>query len=577
MNFPKLKLQSMKSLLADLDNHAFIFALLGIICGLLSALLIVAFRLLIENSQNLFISGPATSFESLPLHIQLLLPSAGFLLMAIVIHFFGGAIPSMGLIHVKERMRNHQGYFPVRNIINQFINGAIALGSGQSAGREGAAVHLGAGISSLFGTRLRLNNHDMKTLVACGSAAAISASFNTPLAGVIFALEVILLEYSIYSFIPIILASVSGSIISQAVFGDDLIFMVPSSDFHSLWELPFLIFMALVIGSAAAAAIKIAEQSAIYSKALNIWWRFGLAAIVTAAGLFIAPQIMGQGYDTVSQAMSGELPWKILLVIALSKIVVTAIVVGLGVPSGFIGPSLVMGACLGGVIGIAGASFSPIGQSDISFYVMIGMAAMMGALLKAPLAALIAALEFTGNINVLMPAMLVIVISNLICSDFFKQNSLIEVLLDHTANPLRGNTLRDWLKNTHVHHLAETRFSQQNRYITPDRARNLCKQNINYILVSDEHRPTALITVSMLEFYLRFSEYEEQEIDLLEIPGDKKDLAELSSNSYLEQAIQVFESKNVHAVYLVNDQNPSGNIFISGVLLKEQVDQYFRS
>lgn len=489
-----------------------------------------------------------------------------------------------------DRTTLHQGYFPLRSIVSQFVTGAIAVISGQSAGREGAAVHLGAGISSQMGNRLQLNNQNMRMVVACGSAAAISASFNTPLAGVIFAMEVVVMEYTIKSFIPVMLASVIAAVITRAIFGNDLSFIVPAFEFQSLWELPYLLLLAIVIGFASSIAIYLVKQFALYSQQWTIWKRFSLASMLTVCGILLAPQIMGLGYDTVNSAMIGDISFKLLLLIAFTKIIVTSAVVGLGVPSGFIGPSLVMGACLGAAFGIAGADFLPSGHSDISFYTILGMAGMMGAVLQAPLAALVAALEFTGNSDILLPAMLVIVASNLICNDLFKQRSVFQTLLD-TQGKLNNqtlpsdNSLKEWLTKTAVNQIADTHFSEQNRYIPRSTANNLCLQHIEWILVRDEHMPTALISTNTLAFHLRFSEGKitedganaNESIDLLSIPGEKKDLAEISSEASMEEALSLFSQKQVNALYLVNDQNPNGNVFISGILLKDHLDQYFRS
>lgn len=568
------------------EHQALWFALLGIASGCLSAGIIVAFRFAIEGSQ-LLLPVAVEDYESLPLALQLILPSIGFLVIALYLHFVAGENKRVGITHVIDRINHHQGFFPLRNIVTQFITGAIAVISGQSAGREGAAVHLGAGVSSLLGGKASLNNQNMRLIVACGSAAAISASFNTPVAGVIFAMEVILLDYTISSFIPVMLASIGAAIISRSVFGDNLTFSVPAFHFQTLWELPYLLLMALIIGAASALAIKTAKQMTLLGQNWNIWQRFSLACFITLIGISLAPQIMGLGYDTVNSAMLGEMTWKILLLIAFVKIIVSSAVIGLGAPSGFIGPSLVMGACIGAAMGELGSFYSPTLHSDISFYSTLGMAAMMGTVLRAPLAALMAALEFTGNSDILLPAMLVIVVSSLICNELFKQTSVFQTLLDTQDNLLKNNRANDnsiieWLNNTAVSQLAETRFKEHDRYILRSTAENLCKQNIKWILISDDTKPTALITVHTLAFYLRFSlahkqdgDSEKTTIDLLSIPGEKKDLAELSSEAMLRDALNTFEKKQVSALFLVKNQG--SNMFISGILLEEYLDQYFRS
>ena len=562
-----------------LQHYELLVPILGLIAGVLSAGLIILFRFTINLGQKTFFSAPLEHYELLNLETQLLAPCIGFAFMAIFIHFFGGKHPRVGLAHVIDRLRHHQGYFPLRNIISQFVTGAVAVISGQSAGREGAAVHLGAGISSLLGKRISLNNQNMRTLVACGTAAAISASFNTPLAGVIFAMEVVLLEYTIAGFIPVMLASVAAAVMSQLAFGNSPAFHMPHFELISLWELPYMILMGAFLGFAAATAITLVKISAQATKSYTIYARFSIAALITCIGIYMTPHIMGQGYDTVDLAILGELTWQSLMIIALTKILVSSCVVGLGVPSGFIGPSLIMGACLGGVFGILGTDFAPTEHSFIGLYVVLGMAAMMGATLSAPLAALTAALEFTGSTHILLPAMLVIVSANIVCEKLFRQKAVFQTLLDTHGLNLASNSVSQWLENTPVVSLASTQFKSHDRHIKRNTAENFCNSSLEYILITDQSKPSALIQVSALSFHLRFNDDAEvsDDIDLLAIPAEKRDLAGISSEASLKDALDIFEKENTHALYLTNYSNLSENIYVSGILVRSHVEQYFQS
>ncbi len=157
-------------------------AILGTIVGLMTGLVIVSFRLLIETAQSSFLPyNNPENYEGLPLHLRILLPIMGAILLAILYKLLVKKDTTVGVSHVMERLSYHQGYLGVRSLLTQYIGGAIAIISGQSLGREGPAIHLGAATSSLIGQKLGLPNNTIRTLVACGTAAAISASFNTPL------------------------------------------------------------------------------------------------------------------------------------------------------------------------------------------------------------------------------------------------------------------------------------------------------------------------------------------------------------------------------------------------------------
>ena len=196
-------------------------AMLAIPVGLLSGGVIILFRMLVESGQGLLLpGGDVEYYEGLPPELRLVLPVAGGLLIGLLWQALKPAGREVGIIHVMERLAYHQGRLPWRNAVAQFIGAALSIISGHSVGREGPSVHLGATSGSLLGQWLRLPNNTNRTLAACGIAAAIAASFNTPLAGVIFAMEVVMMEYSLISFAPVILSAVTATTLTRIVFGE---------------------------------------------------------------------------------------------------------------------------------------------------------------------------------------------------------------------------------------------------------------------------------------------------------------------------------------------------------------------
>lgn len=178
-------------------------AVLGLLSGLFTGGVILVFRLAIEWPLEYFLPGDGSeSFEELDILTRAILPLAGAVALGLLMHNLATHDRKVGIVHVMERLNYHQGYISVRSALVQFATGVSTVVTGQSAGREGPAVHLGAAISSLMGQWMRLPNNSIRTLVACGCAAAISASFNTPISGVIFAMEVVMMEYTIAGFTP---------------------------------------------------------------------------------------------------------------------------------------------------------------------------------------------------------------------------------------------------------------------------------------------------------------------------------------------------------------------------------------
>ena len=193
---------------------------LGLVSGLITGALMVGFRLLLETGALLFMpDGNPEAFETLSPWLRALLPSVAVTLVGVFLYRQKATTQKLGVNHVIERLTYHQGHFPLRNWLNQWWVGVLSVLGGLSAGREGPAIHLGAAASSGLGLKLRLPNNSLRVLVACGTAAGISASFNTPIAGVIFAMEVVMMEYTLMSFMPVILASTMGALVAQLVYG----------------------------------------------------------------------------------------------------------------------------------------------------------------------------------------------------------------------------------------------------------------------------------------------------------------------------------------------------------------------
>ena len=385
-----------QNLIALSDNQMGLAAL-ALLAGLLSGIVITLFRLAIDLPLVTFFGvSSAEDYESLSSEVRIALLAGGGGILILLYYLVPPAYRGTGVAHVLQRMERHQGYLPGANTLMQWIQAVIALVSGHSVGREGPAVHLGAGTASLVGQYSGVAHHRLRILAAAGVASAISASFDTPMAGVIFAMEVVLLEYSIRSFIPIILASVAGSIVTRAVFGQSLAFAVPELNIASLWELPYIILLGAAGGLIAAGYIFAVREM----KRLNrfpLWLRWGGLTLVTILISLKFPEVLGIGYDTVNNALAGEVFLLILFLLLISKLFLSAWAAAVSFPGGLIGPTLFAGAALGGLLGQVSATLFPDYPASVGFYTLLGMGAMMGAVFRAPLAALVAVFELSAN------------------------------------------------------------------------------------------------------------------------------------------------------------------------------------
>ncbi len=207
----------------------FPLALVGLISGLVTGGVIIAFRWITENAQLALtpVAGPE-AFEWLSWPYRLGLPIAGGLLIGVIFQRASLGSRQVGVVHVMEQLAYHSGRMPWKNAALQFFGGALSIMSGHSVGREGPVIHVGAASSSLLGQWLGFPNNSIRVLVACGVAASIAASFNTPIAGVIFAMEVVLMEYTLAGFTPVILAAVAATSLTRVVYGSAPAFDIPS-------------------------------------------------------------------------------------------------------------------------------------------------------------------------------------------------------------------------------------------------------------------------------------------------------------------------------------------------------------
>jgi CIC family chloride channel protein len=534
-----------------------LLVLLGIVSGLFAGGIIILLRLLIETLQAKFLpDGNPENYEALALWMRFLLPLSGALLIGIVFRLLYKGPVQVGVVHVLERLQYHQGNIPVRNFIAQFIGAAISIISGHSVGREGPGVHLGAAGTSFLGQWMKLPNNSLRILVACGAAASIAASFNTPIAGVIFAMEVIVMEYTIAGFAPIIMSAVSATVLTQAVFGKEPVFSVQALQLSNLTELVFLLFMGLTIGALAALFIWVLRITTNKTQKIAFMNRMLLAGLITGICALWVPQIMGIGYDTVNATIMGELGVGLLLTIVFVKLLATTLGLGLGLPAGLIGPTVVIGAAAGGVVGSLAHALMPGEVASAGFYAMLGMAAMMGATLQAPLAALMALLELTVNTNIILPGMLVVIVAGL-------SNPVAQAL---RRVGVAGEMSRSFLRTPNL--------------LRRNEAQALLQNEPEWLVVEKDNVPVALMPSVELAHYLTMNQ--QDEVDLLEIPGQRYDCAMIGIRDTLQLALEQMDQRHLdvlcvgHKKLGQNDEQTSVDYQVHGILTRQMLETHYR-
>ncbi|NQY62112.1 MAG: chloride channel protein [Alteromonadaceae bacterium] len=526
---------------------------LSMLGGAAAAAVVIFFNLAIITIGESFLTT-SDDYTSLPPISRFHLPILGALVIFLIGRLTGYQYIRAGIPFVIHRLKVAYGVIPLKNTLNQFFGGIIALASGFSVGREGPVVHLGAACSSYIGNRLNLPNNSVRTLCASGIAAGIAACFNTPIAAVIFVMEVILREYEIHIFIPIMLAAIVGSMLTS-------FFLGPLHDYEFIGQIsltmqhyPALIALGIFLGMLSSGFNYYIV--AIISKFKNhhIFTRLMIASLITGTLGYFFPHAMGTGSSAIAFLI--EQPWhtQLLFSILAAKLVMTLLAIGLGVPGGIIGPIVSIGAIAGIFGAVMLGFFIPLDHLTNDFALM-GMAGFMAATLNAPLAALLTVVELSNQLEIMLPAMIVIATSCLISGQLFNNRSVFTMQLDIQNLVYRKPPIEKSLQKVGVLAIMNSNFI-------------LCQQaQVNDKMLSENNIQNPLLIQRTVEnstcFYLPHtgksgSKYQEHQL----IP--------LSVQATLAEAYLALYKQRGGAVY-VFDKNDED---IIGLITFEQIRQY---
>ncbi|GIL01029.1 MAG: chloride channel protein [Alphaproteobacteria bacterium] len=434
---------------------------LALLAGLAVAAAAILFRLMIGWTQLFWLGDTSERVHSiareLPWPLLFLGPVGGGLLVGLALRYLLAARRCSGVADVIEARALGGRRISLRDGLVSAGVTALSLGSGASAGREGPVVHLGAVIASAVGRGLRLPDWGQRTLLGCGVAAAISASFNAPIAGVLFAHEVILGHYAMRAFVPIVLASVSATIVSRLWFGDVAAFTIPAYQITSLWEFPAFALLGVVCALVSVifqASLMIADFVA-RNVPIPLVLRPAVGGVAVGAIALIFPQVLGVGYEATDQALRHELPLWLLLSLLVAKTAATAITLASRFGGGIFSPSLYIGAMTGGAFGLIAAGVFPDMASSEGLYAILGMGAVAAAVLGAPISTTVIVFELTGGYALSIALLLTVSIANGL------NNALHGHSFFHWQLEMRGVSLRS---GPHLHVLRARRVRH---FMTP--------------------------------------------------------------------------------------------------------------
>jgi len=401
-----------------LNQHVYL-SLLAILIGILGGYGAVLFRFAIKAAQYGFYQNTSdilTFAHTLSPYLKIGLPALGGLLVGPIIYFGAHEAKGHGVPEVMEAVALRGGRIRSRVALVKILASGISIGSGGSVGREGPIVQIGSSIGSTLARILRVPREREKTMVGCGAAAGIAATFNAPIAGVLFAIEILLGDFGLSTFSPVVLSSVTATTISRHYFGDFPAFIISSYKVISLWEFLFYPLLGIAAGLVALLFIISLYKCEDIFNALKIpdYLKPALGGLLLGGLLCKWPYVFGVGYGAVNLALKNQLPVLLLFSLIFVKILATSITLGSGASGGIFAPSLFIGAMTGGFFGSYVHELFPLITANSGAYALVGMGALVAGTTHAPITAILIIFELTGDYGIILPLMLSCILSTII-------------------------------------------------------------------------------------------------------------------------------------------------------------------
>ncbi|MBX3066579.1 MAG: chloride channel protein [Anaerolineae bacterium] len=406
-------------------------AVIGIIAGLVAYLLISLIGLI---SNLVFFQRVAWNVPDLEDHtlgaLVILVPTIGGLIIGLMAKYGSSKIRGHGIPEAMEAVLINRSRIAPSVAILKPISAAIAIGTGGPFGAEGPIIQTGGALGSIVGQIVHITAAERKVLLACGAAAGMAATFSTPIAAVILAIELLLFEFKPRSFIPLVIASTLATTIHFGLMGRGPMFTVNPLDFGIPGGLPFYILLGLICGIFATAHSKILYwvEDVFERLPLDPMWTPAIGGLLLGIIGFFVPRVLGVGYGTITAILNNDLPLGILLGIVAFKSLALYLTLGSGTSGGLLAPTFMIGAALGAIFALLVNTLIPGANLSPGAYALVGMAAVFGAASRATFTFIIFAFEITRDYNAILPLMLVCVIADLVARQFMRNSIMTEKL-----------------------------------------------------------------------------------------------------------------------------------------------------
>lgn len=396
---------------------------LAVLVGVVSGLFAVLFKWMIDVVRHL-VEAPWPADGLLFYGRYLVVPVVGGLLVGPIVYFFAREAKGHGVPEVMAAVAKRGGIIRLQVPIIKAIASALTIGTGGSAGREGPIVQIGSGMGSVIGQWLRMSEDRIKTLLACGAAAGIAATFNAPIAGAIFALEVILGEFTAYTFSLIVMAAVAGAATSHVFWGNQPALAVPQ--YQLVHPAEYLLYAGLGLLAAGMAWLYIqtlyfTEDRFEAMRPVPEWVQPALGGVLFGAVALAIPESFSTGYEVMDLAFAGKLSFVLMAALAFAKVLTTSLTLGSGGSGGVFAPGLFIGTMLGGAFGAAVHSAFPGITAEPGAYALVGMGAVFAGMTQAPITGILMIFEMTRDYRIILPLMLACGLASLVAGAIRKE------------------------------------------------------------------------------------------------------------------------------------------------------------
>jgi len=555
------------------------FTVFAVITGIAAGLAAVFFHESIVFFNNLFFKQTAEGLFFLGTAAVILLPAIGMFIQAIMIIISPKTAEKKGVSEVIKAVALRGGYIPLKTTIFHFIAPVISIGSGNTVGPEGPAAQIGGGVASRLGFLAGFSDPRVRIFTAAGAGAAIAAIFNTPLGGVFFALEIVLLnDFQAPTFSALILASVTASAISRIFLGNESIFLFSTPEIGSYSFLYLYAILGLFAGVVSILFIKYSSavehlfRTRILTSKIPQWLVMVIVGLMVGVAGYFYKEIFGIGYIAINEILNGSITWKVILILLLLKFVLVPLIIHSGGFGGLFAPSLFLGACFGYLFAITVNSIWGL-DLDTTTFVLVGMGAMLGGINTIPISAIMIIFEMTKDYSFILPLMLAVIISTTMVQIILKGSVHVKHLAEQGYEIKEGRET-NLLRSKHV---SDVRLDEIE--LIPDKtplpeliAKVMESPHHTFYTVNNE----GIITGTITETELRpiITEYDHLKDVIVASDVINPQVITISKDNDLDYVLNLFGKWNLDQFPVVDPESP--NKILGAVTRQEVISIYNR-